>query len=94
MQTCPYSPELKIYSDNAQAPLPPDNSKPLNKKGILKIQQIVGSILYYAQAVDSTVLMSLSSIAPEQTKATEKNSLKMSATPRLSGFQSGRKNPF
>ena len=69
---CPYSPEQKTYGAKAQAPLPTDDSKPLDKKGILKIQQIVGSILYYAQAVDSTVLMALSSIASEQTKATEK----------------------
>ena len=45
---------------------------PLDKKGILKIQKIVSSILYYACAVDSTVLIGLSSIAAEQTKATEK----------------------
>jgi hypothetical protein len=44
----------------------------LDAKGIKRIQQIVGSILYYASAVDMTVLMALSSIAVEQTKATEK----------------------
>jgi len=44
----------------------------LDAKGIKRIQQIVGSILYYARAVDMTVLMALSSIAVEQTKATEK----------------------
>ena len=75
MQTCPYSPEPKTYGAKAQSPLPSDKSKPLDKKGILKIQKIVGSILYYARAVDSTVLIGLSSIAAEQTKATEKNSL-------------------
>ena len=72
MQTCPYSPEPKTYGAKAQSPLPTDDSKPLDKKGILKIQKIVGSILYYARAVDSTVLIGLSSIAAEQTKATEK----------------------
>ncbi len=36
------------------------------------MQQIVGSILYYARAVDMTVLMALSAIAVEQTKATAK----------------------
>jgi hypothetical protein len=45
MQTCPYSPEPKTYGAKAQSPLPPDDSKPLDKKGILKIQKIVGSIL-------------------------------------------------
>ena len=72
MQTCPYSPEPKTYGAKAQSPLPSDNSKPIDKKGILKIQKIIGSILYYARAVDSTVLIGLSSIAAEQTKATEK----------------------
>ena len=36
------------------------------------MQKIVGSILYYARAVDMTVLMALSSIASEQTKGTER----------------------
>ena len=70
LQTCPYSPKPRTYGAKAQAPLPSNNSKPLDKKGILKIQNIVGSILYYARAVDMTVLMALSSIASEQTKAT------------------------
>ena len=33
-------------------------------------QRVIGSILYYAQAVDITVLMALSSIAIEQSKGT------------------------
>ena len=72
IQTCPYSPEPKTYGAKAQATLPSDDSKPLDKKGILNIQKIVGSILYYARAVDSTVLIGLSSITVEKTKATEK----------------------
>ena len=36
------------------------------------MQKIVGSILYYARAVDMTVLMALSTIASEQTKGTER----------------------
>ena len=72
IQTCPYSPEPKAYGAKAQAPLLSDDSKILDKKGILKIQKIIGSILYYARAVDSTVLIGLSSIAAEQTKATIK----------------------
>jgi hypothetical protein len=35
-------------------------------------KKIVGSILYYARAVDMTVLIALSSIAVEQMKATER----------------------
>jgi hypothetical protein len=41
-------------------------------KGIKRVQQIVGSILYYARAVDMMVLMALSVIAVKQTKAMTK----------------------
>jgi hypothetical protein len=42
----------------------------LSPNEIKKIQQVIGSILYYAHAVDITVLMALSSIAVEQSKGT------------------------
>ena len=69
---CPYSPEPKKFGSEAQAPLPPDDSPKLDAKGIKRIQQIVGSILYYARAVDMTVLAALGTIAIKQTKATQK----------------------
>jgi hypothetical protein len=71
LQMCPYSPEPKKFGSKAQAPLPPDASPKLDEKGIKRIQQIFGSILYYACAVDMTVLAALSTIAINQTKATE-----------------------
>ncbi len=71
IQTCPYIPAPTQYGSEAQHPLPPDVSPLLDKKGIKRVQQIVGSILYYARAVDMTVLMALSTTAIEQTKATE-----------------------
>ncbi len=72
IQTCPYQPEPKIFGNGAQAPLPTNTLPKLDSKGIKRVQQIVGSILYYAQAVDMMVLKALSSMAVEQTKATEK----------------------
>ncbi len=72
IQHCPYSPEPKRYSADAQSPLPQDISQKLTDNEIKKVQKIVGSILYYARAVDMTVLMALSSIASEQTKGTER----------------------
>jgi hypothetical protein len=45
---------------------------PLTVKKCLTIQKVTGSVLYYARAVDPTVLMPLNDIATEQTKATEK----------------------
>ncbi len=72
LQTCLFSPKPMKFSMEAQAPLPPDSSPRLTAKGIKRIQQIVGSILYYVKVVDMTVLMALRSIVVEQTKATEK----------------------
>ncbi len=51
--------------------LPTDDTPKLDEKGIKRVQQIIGSILYYARAVNMTVLMALSTIAVDQTKATE-----------------------
>jgi hypothetical protein len=50
----------------------PEDTAMLDAKGIKRVQQIMGSILYYARAVDMTVVMAMSSIAMEQTKATKK----------------------
>ncbi len=71
-QHCPYLPEPKKFGMEAQAPHPPNSSPKLDAKGIRRVQKIVGSILLYARVVDMTVLMALSSIGTEQTKATEK----------------------
>jgi hypothetical protein len=48
IQMCPYQPEPKKNVTEAQAPLPPDTLPKLDSKGIKRVQQIVGSILYYA----------------------------------------------
>jgi hypothetical protein len=49
-----------------------DETPPLTAKQCLTIQKVTGSVLYYARAVDPTVLMPLNDIATEQTKAMEK----------------------
>ncbi len=69
-QYCPYTPAPKQYGAKAQAPLPADISPKISDEEIKEIQCIVGSILYYARAVDITVLMDLSSIASKQTRGT------------------------
>jgi hypothetical protein len=70
LQHCLYTLAPKQYGAKAQAPLPADISPKLSDKEIKEIQHDVGSILYYAQVVDITVLMALSSIAREQTQGT------------------------
>jgi hypothetical protein len=49
-----------------------DETPPLTAKQCLNIQKVPGSVLYYARAVDPTVLMPVNDIATEQTKITEK----------------------
>jgi hypothetical protein len=71
VHNCPYSPTLKQYGSKAQAPLPPDQFPRLDKKGIKQVQKIMGSILYYAQAVHMNALMALSTFAVEQMTVTE-----------------------
>jgi hypothetical protein len=70
-QHCPYSPEPKQFSTEAQRPLPRDSSPLLDDRKKQQVQQIIGSILYYARAVDMTALMALSTIAMSQAKPTE-----------------------
>jgi hypothetical protein len=69
-QHCPYAPAPKQYGAKAQAPLPVDITPKLSPEEIKEIQRVIGSILYYAQAIDITVLMAFSSIAIEQSKGT------------------------
>jgi hypothetical protein len=49
-----------------------DETPPLMEKQCLNIQKVTGSVLYYARAVDPTVMMPLNDIATEQKKATDK----------------------
>ena len=48
-----------------------DNSKLLNKPGALRVQSISGTCLYYARAVDPTILPALNEISKNQAKPTE-----------------------
>jgi hypothetical protein len=48
-----------------------DNSPPLGKHEILRLQQITRKFLYYSRVVDPTMNVTLSTLASQQTKATE-----------------------
>ena len=56
--------------DRQYAPTP-DTAKLLDKKGTTRVQSIVGSILYYARALDNTLLPALNTIAASQSKPTK-----------------------
>jgi hypothetical protein len=67
-----------------------DETPPLSATQCLTIQKVTGSILYYARAVDPTVLMPPNDIATEQTKATEKNTGHHKSIIGFSGNAPGR----
>jgi hypothetical protein len=71
-QDCPYEPQPKKYGKHSQEVDPPDESKPLEPKDIKWIQKVVGSFLYYARAIDATILMALNAIANEQKAPTQR----------------------
>ena len=70
-QHCPYTPNPIAYGKDNQATTPGDTSPLLDAAGKRCIQQIVGSFLYYARAVDPTILMALSAIAAQQSAPTD-----------------------
>jgi hypothetical protein len=74
-QHCSFTPNPVTYGKDNEAPPPTDNSPFLNLAGNKQIQQIVGSFLNYAQAVDPTIRMVLSDIATQQSAPT-KNTMK------------------
>jgi hypothetical protein len=59
------------FSKAAQEPAPANTAPPLNPKGKTRIQQIVGSFLYYGRAVNITILKALNSLARQQSKPTQ-----------------------
>ena len=67
VQNSPYKAPTKIYGKGAQYPIPDGTTKKIDKSRINGIQQVVRGVLYYTRDVDNTVLVTLSSIASEQT---------------------------
>jgi hypothetical protein len=49
---------------------PVDTSQPLTPTEIKKLMEVIGTFLYYARAVDNTMLVALSTLAAAQTKGT------------------------
>jgi hypothetical protein len=60
-----------IYGSQMQLTDPANNSPPLPKDGIKRLQQIIGTLLYYARAVGSTMLVALSDLSSSQAKGRE-----------------------
>jgi hypothetical protein len=59
------------YGVKLQLTDPIDTTAPLTVSQNTLLQKISGKFLYYAQAVDLTILVTLSALASQQTKGTE-----------------------
>ena len=55
----PHKHSVPIYGTKTQYTLKESDLPTLSKKEATRVQQIVGSLLYYAQAVDPTLLVAL-----------------------------------
>ena len=75
----PIKPELAPHryasrsfsATNDQAPIPDDDTARLDSSGVLRVQRVLGCILYYTRAIDSPLLPALIEIGSDQAKATE-----------------------
>ena len=69
-QHSPHPVAPRRYGKSAQHIIPPYETPATGPDGILSVQQVVGSILYYARAVDLTELTALTTLGSKQAKAT------------------------
>jgi hypothetical protein len=60
-----------VYSAKAQYAEDANTSSPLDQPQITRIQQVIGTLLYYSIAVDPTMLVALGTIAATQATATK-----------------------
>jgi hypothetical protein len=71
LQHAPHKWTRPVYGAKIQYAPDPDDTTLLPAAGTKRVQQIVGTLLYYARAVDSTMLVALNAISASQSKATE-----------------------
>jgi hypothetical protein len=65
-QLSPFIATPIAYGQKTQLTPEEDTSAPLSAERLLRIQKIIGSLLYYARAVDNKLLVALNAIAARQ----------------------------
>jgi hypothetical protein len=80
-----YGAKTQFVSDETISPA-------LSDKDVNKLQQLTGTLLYYARAVDPTLIMPINVLVSEQSKATEVTAEKSHQTSQLLRHSSGNKN--
>ena len=66
-----------VYGAKVQYAKEVPPSPPLNDAGKLRIQQLIGSVRYYARAVDNKLLVALSELGQQQASPTEDTDIDM-----------------
>jgi hypothetical protein len=67
-----------IYGAKTQYVEDTQDSPALPPKDVTRLQQLGGTLLYYARAVDPTLIMPVNVLTSEQTKATDATAEKLS----------------
>ena len=68
---CPYEPNPVHYGKKSDDILHEEASPFLSKEEKKYVQQVIGSFLFYARAIDMTILLALSAIASDQANPTQ-----------------------
>jgi hypothetical protein len=63
------------YGAHTQLTAEEDTSEPLNAAGLTRLQVVIGTLLFYARAIDSTMLVALGTLSSAQAKGTEATAL-------------------
>jgi hypothetical protein len=67
----PHASTKAQYGSHPQLPPPPDDTGLLPPSSLTRIQEVVGTILFYGRAIDSIVLVAIGTIASQQSKGTQ-----------------------
>ena len=59
------------YGQKQQMAPEEDTTAPLKRAQIKRLQEVIGTFLFYGRAVDNTMLVALGTLATAQTKGTE-----------------------
>jgi hypothetical protein len=70
LEHAPHKWNPPVYGAKAQYVEDDNNSPALSAKDVTKLQQLTGTLLYYATEVDPTLIMTINVLSSEQTKAT------------------------
>jgi hypothetical protein len=74
-QHSPHAWQAPQYGAKIQYTTPDDTSTPLSPTAKTRLQEIIGTLLFYGRAIDSTILIALGTLASAQATGTEATSL-------------------